>query len=375
MDDKGAVAVTLLKRDAQDVTKPQYDRVIMVFTAAADRVKIAQGMEDYLERAARHSPALPSDWRSRTTWLQAESNVLGEAVPHEGWYRHLPKPTWNLPIATADRVAASVAKAGGEPSVDIFQIAPYEDRAVWELFNKIPNINIYHLFYGYNSRQGVANDRWTAAEKKALSKRQVEFHATLQRRLQTKHPRARLIFTQNPISFDDPRAGSQDLNWCRRYFPETDIMMALRDPFWTKLILKANTYADRARLRGVPHNEYDDAFMTRVVNARQQDNSERKHIATMLRSAATSNTFKTQWPRSHYRVTNIGIPEFSGKPSPTLELGDGNHIAAVLEYLDSEAGHSRAGSSAVGKLLPAMCDTTEGNPDLPPTFVKLKLTP
>ncbi|TEA13839.1 hypothetical protein C8034_v004064 [Colletotrichum sidae] len=364
MDDKAAVAVTLLKRDAQNPAKPQYDRVVLVFTGASDRNKIASGMVDYLARAERRTPPVPKDWRDRTGWLQARTNVMVEEVPHERWYKNL-KPKWTLDVATGPSLAASVAKAGSggdPPLVDVFQIAPYEDKDVWEFIDALPNINIYHLFYGYNSRQGTASDKLSAEDRKALAQRQADFHATLQGRLKAKHAQARLIFTQNPISFSDPKAGSQELAWCRQYFPKEDITMALSDPFWTRLIEEANTYADAAvRLQNVPKDE--DDFLRQVVGARLEDGPLRKQILAMLESAARSETFKKESSRSHGRVSNILVNEFTGTPSPTLELGDANHITAVLEYLDGEAAKS---GDAAGKLLPAVCDKTEQNPTLPP---------
>ncbi|KAJ3942785.1 uncharacterized protein N0V96_007007 [Colletotrichum fioriniae] len=361
MDDKAGVAVTLMKTDAENPTKPQYDRVILVFTGAEERSKMGLAMSEYLTRAENHQPALPAGWEKRTAWLQTRTNVLGQAVPHESWYRDL-RPTRELPVATGESLAAEVAKVGRGSSVDIFQVAPCEDNDVWEFIDALPNINIYHLFFGYNSRQGIATDNMSRASKLALSQRQVQFHKTLQARLSDKHPSARVIFTQNVPSFANAGAGSQVLSWCRKYFPEKDILMALRDPFWTGLITLANKYADDATtLRQMPDSP--EEFMTQVVSSRLEETTLRVQILNMLKSAVSSQQFAQDSPRSYSRVRDILVEEFTGKPAPTLELGDANHMAIVMQYLDNE---NKDRSSYVMRLLPALCDTSEENPTQPP---------
>ncbi|EFQ36741.1 uncharacterized protein GLRG_11887 [Colletotrichum graminicola M1.001] len=366
MDDKAAVAAALQKRDVESLGKPRYEKVYLVFTGAADRNKIAEGMSQYLQRAEKHNPALPADWRKRTEWFQTQTNVMGKAVAHERWYKDL-SPGRNLPVATGKTLLASIAKtASQKPSIDIFQLAPCRDTDVWDFINMLPNINVYHLFYGYNSRQGSAYEGMKPAESLALAERQANFHATLQQHLQTKHPIARLIFTQNVPTFSNPGAGSQSLAWCKRYFPETDIKMSLRDPFWTSLIKEANPYAAKeVQLKNIPADE--DEFLNLVVNARLDDNNFRKSVHAMLESAARSETFKEHSQRSHYRVANILVGEFAGEPAPTLELGDANHITAVLEYLDTEMRGARGRSA--GKLQPASCDKSGKDPRQPPNVI------
>ncbi|KAK1723032.1 hypothetical protein CaCOL14_008489 [Colletotrichum acutatum] len=360
MDDKAGVAIALMKTNAENPTKPQYDRVILVFTGAEERSKMGLAMSQYLTRAEKHQPALPAGWETRTAWLQTRTNVLGQAAPHESWYKNL-RPTKELPVATGESLMAEVVKVGRGSSVDIFQVAPCEDNDVWEFINALPNINIYHLFFGYNSRQGIATDDMDRASRLALSQRQVQFHKTLQARLSNRHPSARVIFTQNVPSFANAGAGSQDLSWCRKYFPEEDILMALRDPFWTGLITLANKYADEAaKLQQIPASE---EFMTQVVSSRLKETTLRVQILNMLKSAVSSQQFAQDSPRSYSRVRDILIEEFTGKPAPTLELGDANHMAIVMQYLDNE---SKDRSSYAMRLLPALCDTSEENPTQPP---------
>ncbi|KAK1993711.1 hypothetical protein LX36DRAFT_585715 [Colletotrichum falcatum] len=366
MDDKAAVAAALQKRDAQHPGKHQYEKVYLVFTGAANRNKIAEGMWQYLQRAERHNPALPADWRKRTEWFQTKDNVMGKAVAHERWYKNL-NPSRTIPVATGKDLFASIAKTEGQkPSIDIFQLAPCRDTDVWDFIDALPNINVYHLFYGYNSRQGSTYEGIKPADSQALAKRQAEFHATLQPRLKAKHPNARLIFTQNVPTFNNPGAGSQALDWCKRYFPETDIKMSLHDPFWTSLIQEANPYAaEGVRLKNIPTDQ--DQFLDQVVTARLENNDFRKRIHAMLQSAAKSEKFKKDSSRSQYRVANILVEEFSGQPKPTLELGDANHITAVLEYLDSEK--KGAGGGGAGKLKPAVCDMSGKDPRQPPNVI------
>ncbi|KAK2053028.1 hypothetical protein LY76DRAFT_668958 [Colletotrichum caudatum] len=362
MDDKAAVAATLQKRHTQYPNKPQYDNVYLVFTGAEDRNKIAEGMLQYLRRAENHNPALPTDWRKRTRWFQTKTNVMGKQVPHERWYKNLHTER-TLAVATGRSLFASITKDTKEPQIDIFQLAPCRDTDVWDFINTLPNINVYHLFYGYNSRQGSVSEDASPADRKALAERQAQFHATLQPRLKAKHPNARLIFTQNVPTFSNPGAGSQALRWCRRYFPEVDVKMALSDPFWTSLIEEANPYATKeTQLKDIPTNE--DDFLNLVVTARLENNDFRKRTLAMLQSAANSKAFEKESPRSHYRVANILVEEFDGEPAPTLELGDANHVTAVLDYLDSERkGHAGGGAP---KLLPAICDKSSEDPRLPP---------
>ncbi|KAK1473949.1 hypothetical protein CCUS01_05539 [Colletotrichum cuscutae] len=85
MDDKAGIAVALMKTDIKNPVKPQYDRVILVFTGAEERSKMALAMSDYLNRAEKHQPALPAGWETRTAWFQTKTNVLGQAAPHESW--------------------------------------------------------------------------------------------------------------------------------------------------------------------------------------------------------------------------------------------------------------------------------------------------
>ncbi|KAK2030386.1 hypothetical protein LX32DRAFT_586804 [Colletotrichum zoysiae] len=362
MDDKAAVAATLQKRDTQNPDKPQYEKVYLVFTGAANRNKIADGMSQYLRRAENHNPALPSDWRKRTRWFQTSTNVMGKQVPHERWYKNL-HPDRSLAVATGKSLFASITKDTKEPSIDILQLAPCRDMDVWDFIDTLPNINVYHLFYGYNSRQGPVYEDMSPADRKALAKRQAQFHATLQPRLKAKHPNARLIFTQNVPTFSDPGAGSQSLGWCRKYFPEVDVKMALSDPFWTSLIEEANPYAAKEdQLKNIPTNE--DDFLNLVVTARLENNDFRKRTLAMLESAAKSKAFEKESPRSHYRVANILVKEFDGEPAPTLELGDANHVTAVLEYLDGERKGNAGGNAP--KLLPAICDKSGEDPRLPP---------
>ncbi|KAI6324114.1 hypothetical protein MCOR07_004352 [Pyricularia oryzae] len=361
MDDKAAVAVALNKRDARNPSRPQYDEVILVMTGAADRDNIAEGMRQYLQRAERHQPALSSDWKNRVSWFQTRGNVMGKVVAHERWYKDL-RPSQHLPVATGQSLAAAVARVHRSASVDMFQLAPCEDRDVYDFINAVPNINIYHLFFGYNSRQGSASSGMSSSASRALAQRQSQFHATLQQRLQARHGAdARVIFTQNVPTFNDPRAGSQELGWCQRYFPEQDTTMSLSDPFWTSLIREANPYADRSvRLTSIPDNE--DTFLQQVVGARMHQNSLRGKIYAMLYSAAQSSQFASNNPRSQHRVSKILVPEFQGSPDPTLELGDANHITAVLGYLDQE----QYGGSGAGRLVPAACDTSGTDPSQPP---------
>ncbi|KXH31893.1 hypothetical protein CSIM01_02445 [Colletotrichum simmondsii] len=361
MDDKAGIAVALMKTNAKNPAKPQYDRVILVFTGAEERSKMGLAMSDYLARAEKHQPSLPAGWESRTAWFQTKTNVLGQAAPHESWYKNL-RPTKELPVATGESLAAEVAKVGRGSSVDIFQVAPCEDNDVWEFIDALPNINVYHLFFGYNSRQGIATDDMTRASRLALSQRQVQFHKTLQARLSDKHPSARVIFTQNVPSFANAGAGSQELSWCRKYFPEEDILMALRDPFWTGLITLANKYADEAtKLQQIPASP--EEFMTQVVSARLKETTLRFQILNMLKSAVSNPQFAQDSPRSYSRVRDILVEEFTGKPAPTLELGDANHMAIVLQYLDNE---TKDRNSYAMRLLPALCDTSEENPTQPP---------
>ncbi|KAH8421623.1 hypothetical protein JMJ77_0011859 [Colletotrichum scovillei] len=361
MDDKAGIAVALMKTDAKNPAKPQYDRVILVFTGAEERSRMGLAMSDYLTRAEKHQPALPAGWESRTAWFQTKTNVLGQAAPHESWYKNL-RPTKELPVATGESLAAEVAKVGRGSSVDIFQVAPCEDNDVWEFIDALPNINVYHLFFGYNSRQGIATDDMTRASRLALSQRQVQFHKTLQARLSDKHLSARVIFTQNVPSFANAGAGSQELSWCRKYFPEEDILMALRDPFWTGLITLANKYADEAtklqQIRASP-----EEFMTQVVSSRLEETTLRVQILKMLKSAISNQQFAQDSPRSYSRVRDILVEEFTGNPAPTLELGDANHMAIVLQYLDNE---TKDRNSYAMRLLPALCDTSEENPTQPP---------
>ncbi|TLD34168.1 hypothetical protein PspLS_00105 [Pyricularia sp. CBS 133598] len=375
MDDKAAVTVALDKRDAQNPAKPQYDEVILVMTGAADRNKIAEGMRQYLIRAERHRPALSPDWRTRIRWFQTGGNVLGKVVAHERWYKDL-QPQLRIPVATGEALAASVAHVDPTATVDVFQLAPCEDRDVWDFINAIPNINIYHLFFGYNSRQGSATEGMSTEASVKLAQRQSQFHATLQRRLQARHAHARVIFTQNKPTFDDPRAGSQDLNWCRRYFPEQDTTMSLWDPFWTSLIREANPFANSTvQLNSIPDDE--DTFLRQVVASRLKDeNTLRKPIYAMVESAAQNPAFKrksprlNESPRAQDRVKQILVPEFCKEPSPTLEMGDANHITAVLNYLDQE----KSGGRGAGRLVHAVCDTRGTDPTQPPV-VKMGTAP
>ncbi|KAK2015006.1 hypothetical protein LZ32DRAFT_527248 [Colletotrichum eremochloae] len=362
MDDKAAVTATLQKRAAQNPGKFQYETVYLVFTGAANRNKIAEGMEQYLQRAEKHNPALLTDWKMRTYWFQTKTNVMGKTVAHERWYEDL-HPAWTLPVATGESLLAPITKTTQEPSIDIFQLAPCRDIDVWDFIDTLPNINIYHLFYGYNSRQGSVYKDMSPVDSKALAKRQAQFHATLEQRLKANHPNARLIFTQNVPTFSDSGAGSQELAWCLQYFPETDVIMALHDPFWTSLIREANTYAaEGVKLKNIPTHE--DDFLKLVVAARLEKTNFREKILVMLKSAAKSEIFKEESPRSHYRVVKILVKEFDGEPKPTVELGDANHVTAVLDFLDSEA--RGAGGGSASKLQPAICDLSGEDPKQPP---------
>ncbi|KXH64200.1 hypothetical protein CSAL01_03863 [Colletotrichum salicis] len=361
MDDKAGVAVALMKNDAENPTKPQYDRIILVFTGAEDRSKMGLAMSEYLTRAEKHQPSLPAGWETRITWLQTRTNVLGQAAPHESWYKNL-RPAKELPVATGEALTAEVANVGRDTSIDIFQVAPCEDNDVWEFVDALPNINVYHLFFGYNSRQGIATDDMSQEDRLALSQRQVQFHKTLQARLSDNHPGARVIFTQNVPSFANAGAGSQDLSWCRKFFPEEDILMALRDPFWTGLITLANKYANEAtRLQQIPASP--DEFMTQVVSARLKDTPLRGQILDMLKDAVLNPQFAQDAPRSYSRVQYILVEEFTGIPAPTLELGDANHMAIVMQYLDNE---NKDQDTYAMRLLPALCDISEENPTQPP---------
>ncbi|KAL2873145.1 hypothetical protein SGCOL_011703 [Colletotrichum sp. CLE4] len=269
MDDKAGVAVALMKYDAENPTKPQYDRIILVLTGAEDRSKMGLAM--------------------------SETNVLGQAAPHENWYKNL-RPAKELPVATGEVLTAEVAKVGRDTSIDIFQVAPCEDNDIWELVDALPNINIYHLFFGYNSQQGIATDDMSQEDRLVLSQSKVQLQKTLQARLSVNHPGARVIFTQNDPSFANAGAGSQDLLWCKKFFPEEDILMALRDPFWTGLITLANKYANEAtRLQQIPASP--DEFMTQVVAARLKDTPLRGQILDMVKDAVLNQQFAQDSPR------------------------------------------------------------------------------
>ncbi|TLD05012.1 uncharacterized protein PgNI_09263 [Pyricularia grisea] len=359
MDDKAAVAVALSKRDVKYPNKYQYDRVILVMTGVQNRQIIAEGMKEFLYRAQSHRPGIPHGWDTRVSWFQTRGNIMDKDVSHELWYKNL-QPTMPLPWATGQSLAAAVAKAGSDATVDMFQLAPCADTDVWDFINGVPNIRNYHLFFGYNSRQGDPKGLSHAAEQR-LAKRQSDFHATLQQKLQAKHQYGRLIFTQNEPTFKNARAGSQNLDWCRRYFPEQDVNMSLYDRFWTKLIRAGNNYvSDSVKLR-IPQD--DEIFLRQVVEARQQDNALRRQIYAMLTQAGQSQQFVSADKRSWARMVKILIPEFEGAPKPTLELGDANHITAIFNYLDQEAGYV----SGAGQLQYAVCDQSNtNNPSQPP---------
>ncbi|KAK1979533.1 hypothetical protein LZ30DRAFT_751357 [Colletotrichum cereale] len=364
MDDKAGVATALLKRDPLNPEKPMYDRVILVFTGVKYRGRVAMGMQDYLKRAEQHNPPLPDDWRERTSWLQTKTNVLGQEMPHERWYHNLSNK--KLQVATGQNLAKKVAKAGQQATVDFYHIAPCEDADVWSFIEATPNVRLYHLFFGYNSRQGQVTTNLSPQEKLALSEKQVQFHETLQDRLTARNPKAKLIFTQNAVSFSDSGGGSQDLEWSKKYFPWKDLTMALQDPFWTSNIMKANKYANATtQLVGLPTSISDpdhEAFMNEVVEARTTATALRKRILTMLKSAAESDQYKKDDERGFSRLGGVLIKEFSGDPRPTVELGDANHMAAVMQYLDTQAD-----SNAVTdmKLLPAVCHS-QTDPSQPP---------
>ncbi|KAK2069881.1 hypothetical protein P8C59_004425 [Phyllachora maydis] len=359
MDDKGAVAVALEKRDAQKPEKKQYDGVMLVFTGVEDRGRVAQGMNQFLLRAEKHVPAFSADWKSRLRWFKTRDNIMGDVKSHEQWYKDL-QPYEPLPVATGSSLAAAIAHVDPKASVDIFQIAPCADKDVWDFIDAIPNINVYHLFFGYNSRQGSFELVKDDQDKEELAERQSKFHATLQDHLQAKHPHARVIFTQNVPTFDNAKAGSQDLDWCRQYFPKEDIDMALYDHFWSKRVREANAYADPDLQIEIPDDR--DEFLRQVVEARLKPTALRTKILQVVKSALANGELTDLTDKTlRYRLGGILLPEFTGKPHPTLELGDANHMTAVMEYLD----HEKAGGSTAGELAPAICHNSD-NPKFVP---------
>lgn len=302
MDDKGAVAVALEKRDAQKPEKKQYDGVMLVFTGVEDRGRVAQGMNQFLLRAEKHVPAFSADWKSRLRWFKTRDNIMGDVKSHEQWYKDL-QPYEPLPVATGSSLAAAIAHVDPKASVDIFQIAPCADKDVWDFIDAIPNINVYHLFFGYNSRQGSFELVKDDQDKEELAERQSKFHATLQDHLQAKHPHARVIFTQNVPTFDNAKAGSQDLDWCRQYFPKEDIDMALYDHFWSKRVREANAYADPDLQIEIPDDR--DEFLRQVVEARLKPTALRTKILQVVKSALANGELTDLTDKT---CTHAGLP-------------------------------------------------------------------
>ncbi|TDZ18162.1 hypothetical protein Cob_v008928 [Colletotrichum orbiculare MAFF 240422] len=335
MEDKAAVALALLKRDAKDASKPHYERLILVLTGVTDGNKLAQGMMDYLRRAENHpSRPLPADWRERIGWQKTRPTVVGVPPDHERWYDGL-QPSFDLVDATGETLAESVAQVS-DPSVDIFQIAPCKDELIWDFFDKIPNINIFILPLGYNSRQGQV--KYGGPE---LAQKQNNYVLTLQSKLAAKHPKARVVFAQLSAAFgkNKIRAVVESFEWSRQYFPGHDLRLALYDTSWAWDIIGANNYASL------------------VVGARLEDNEWRHKILVMLKSAVQSEPFKFDQNRIHSRVERTFIPEFSGAPHPSLDLKEAYFLLAALRFLDSEAGGSPA-----GKLSPAKFITNPEDP-------------
>ncbi|TDZ46928.1 hypothetical protein CTRI78_v008822 [Colletotrichum trifolii] len=351
MEDKAAVALALLKRDAKDASKPHYERLILVLTGVTDGNKLAQGMMDYLRRAESHpSRPLPADWRERIGWQKTRPNVVGVPPDHERWYDGL-QPSFDLVDATGETLAESVAQVS-DPSVDIFQIAPCKDELVWDFFDKIPNINIFILPLGYNTRQGEA--KYGGPE---LAQKQNNYVLTLQSKLAAKHPKARVVFAQLSAAFGKNKIGAvvESFEWSRQYFPEHDLRLALYDTSWAWDIIRANGYAsvgtELKHLYLEFPNGYD--FLKVVVGARLEDNEWRHKILVMLKSAVQSEPFKFD----QNRMERTFIPEFSDAPHPSLDFRDAYFVLAVLRFLDGEA----AGSPA-GKLSPAKFITNPEDP-------------
>ncbi|CBQ73209.1 conserved hypothetical protein [Sporisorium reilianum SRZ2] len=316
-DDKAAIWSLLLN--------PKYEKVIAVTSGINDHWRAAQELSEYLDR--QNSLPVGKHFDTRKLVILKGSNHQDQPAPHEVWWKDIPR----MGIHEAD--AAHVQQALRGNRVAIFQIAP----APYELVKTVigaadpSSIDTYMLLHGYNS--GQVNKAW-----------QRYFLQNLQGLVRDNNPQASVVFTSSFDSYADKGGGKQPYTAIQRMFPNHDLDQAIKDPFWSGQLRKAEKM-------GMPAIDVNDKELEEIIyNVRMNPQTNiawRDYLAQYVQETLDRNADQEATSKTLGRYRNTLLPEFTGNNPVTLELADAGHIAALHRYWDGLRDRKATGMQLV----------------------------
>ena len=255
-DDKVAVWSLLLDQ--------RYSKVVAITTGIDAHGKAAHELETYLEQ---QNAMANVRFDSNKIQVLAGSNGLGEPAPHEEWW----KDGGTAEVDSASEARLQRALHGNK--VRVFQIAPTHPELVQRVINAADpdSIDAYMLLHGYNSKQ--VNMEW-----------QTYFLRNLRSWVLSRNPRAEVYFTSSFDSYAAKNGGKQLFSEISRMSPARDVEQAMRDPFWSRQLLRAYEKG----LTPTPFVEQDAVKLDNIIyNARTQPEKYqawRDHIANYIQN-------------------------------------------------------------------------------------------
>ncbi|SNX84021.1 uncharacterized protein MEPE_02729 [Melanopsichium pennsylvanicum] len=316
-DDKAAIWSLLLD--------PRYSKVVAITSGIENHGKAASELEQYLER----QNAMPNVKKVDLDKIQIfrGTNPFGEEAPHEHWWNN------NGEATKPEASEAALGSALRGHKVRVFQLAPTNLEQVQELINAAEpgSIDSYMMLRGYNSKQSTTD-------------RHTYFYQNLRGWLRQNNPEAELFITSSHESYVDKQGGKQYIEQIKPIFPEEDLEQAVKDPFWSKQLLRAYREAltDRPftiKNRVPGPEELDDLIYHARVNPESiQGKKWRKSITKYVQEVLHRNSDNPNKSIVLRRFRQTFLPEFT--QAPTLEVADANHMAAFHRNLDvRNTGH------------------------------------
>ncbi|EST05120.1 hypothetical protein PSEUBRA_005379 [Kalmanozyma brasiliensis GHG001] len=303
-DDKAAIWTLLLD--------PRYRKVVAITSGINAHDQAAYELYRYVHDQ-NNTPYRKVDM-SKLEILQG-TNALGRAAPHEEWWAGLPR--WVVNAATEQTLVQGLHGY----RLRIFQLAPtapYQIEAVLQA-TQPGDVESFMLLHGYNSGQ-------------ASKAQETAFLRSLRASVRAKNPQAEVFFTSSLDSYARGDGGKQPYAAIRHIFPQRDLDQAMRDPFWSRQLLRAH----EAGVNIPPFPVQDKQQLDEIIyNARVHPEYPtsaqwRRYMTDYIQSALRANPNADHMTLTRLKYTHL--PEFSG--APTLELADASHVAAFHRYLD-----------------------------------------
>ncbi|PWN38471.1 uncharacterized protein FA14DRAFT_177746 [Meira miltonrushii] len=304
----------------------KYSKMHVVGTGISDHEGAHSHLQDFMKQRGIDRG------RTRIRYYSGGKNVLDNKVEdtHEKNFQGTPKPVrYDADTHLAQRL-------GKGTKVDVYHIAPSQEHHMNKLAdNKDIKLRTVHHLSGYNSNLHSGTNR----------EPELKHWGSLNSRIKANHPKADLLLSATPVTFNDQGGSTQPYKKLKNVYPANHLEAAKKDPFHQRSLEKAENYLGPHRQGGnIPHlhpgahdSQHAGKPLQHLINQARFDEAQqpkdkrplRDHFNKYLDHALpiVKSEAHQKHPKLAYRLAN-GVREAFTK-SPRLEVCDGVHIACV----------------------------------------------